>query len=306
MLWGDPINSNVQAFSTVFISILLEAFPFILLGVILSSVIHVFISENFFKRIIPKNMFFGTTVGAAMGFFFPVCDCGVIPVARRLMKKGVPLHTGIAFMLSAPIINPVVLFATYYAFKTLIPEMIIYRSILGLLIAMTVGILFSLFVNKETFLLDQSSQGHAYDCSCHHHHGNKTKEIIHHVQGELFDIGKFLIIGAAIAAAVQTFLPRDIIHSIGQNTILAILAMLLFAYLLSLCSTADSFIAKTFVGQFTNSSILAFLLIGPMIDIKNTLVMAGNFRAKYLMNLIGLTFLLCFIAALMAKFIFLL
>lgn len=287
----------------MFTSILLEAFPFILLGVVLSSIIHVFVSENFFKRIIPKNIFFGTTVGATMGFFFPVCDCGVIPVARRLMKKGVPLHTSIAFMLAAPIINPVVLFATYYAFKTIIPEMIVLRSLLGLLIAITVGILFGLFVKKENFLLEQSSHSHPHDCSCHHHHGNKMKDIIQHARGEFFDIGKFLVIGAAIAAAVQTFLPREIIHSIGQNTILAILAMLLFAYLLSLCSTADSFIAKTFIGQFTNSSILAFLLIGPMIDIKNTLVMAGNFRLKYVMNLIGLLFLLSFIAALMAHFI---
>jgi uncharacterized membrane protein YraQ (UPF0718 family) len=300
-----PINSNVQAFITVFTSILLEAFPFILLGVLLSSIIHVFVSETFFKRIIPKNMFLGTAFGAVMGFFFPVCDCGTIPVARRLMKKGVPLHTGIAFMLAAPIINPVVLFATYYAFKSIIPEMFVYRSLLGLLIAITVGILFGLFVKKESFLLEPSSPNHQQDCRCHHQPNNKMKGIIQHARGEFFDIGKFLIMGAAIAAAVQTFLPKELIHSIGQNTILAIFAMLLFAYLLSLCSTADSFIAKTFIGQFTNSSILAFLLIGPMIDIKNTLVMAGNFKVKYVLNLIGLLFLLCFIAALLAKFILL-
>lgn len=298
------IYSNVQAFSTVFISILLEAFPFILLGVILSSIIHVFVPENFFKKIIPKNKVLGTTFGAAMGFFFPVCDCGVIPVSRRLMKKGVPLHTGIAFMLAAPIINPVVLIATYYAFKTILPEMFLFRSLIGFLIAVTVGMLFGALVKKEHFLLEQSPHNHSHDCSCQHHHDNKLINIIQHARKEFFDIGKYLIIGAAIAAAVQAFLPRDIIHLIGQNTMLAIPAMLLFAYLLSLCSTADSFIAKAFFGQFTNSSILAFLLLGPMIDIKNTLVMAGNFKVKYVMNLIGLLFLLCFISALIAKYVF--
>lgn len=331
-------SAYLQAFSTIFISILLEAFPFIMMGVIISSIINVVISEELIQRLMPKNIVLGSIVGALMGFLFPVCDCAVIPVARRLMKKGVPVHTGTAFMLAAPIINPVVLIATAYAFKDRIPDMIYYRSIFGLIISITVGIILGVMIDKKDTLKSENTHEHHEEevccahehvnheeevCGCGHDHSHDEEEnscgcghelghkktgfwsniesIIRHSSEEFFSVGKYLIIGASIAAAVQAFFPREILSSIGQNTVLSIVVMMAFAYFLALCSTSDSFIAKTFIGQFTNSSILAFLLVGPMIDIKNTIVMHGNFKPKYIVRLIALVFFLCYTATLIAK-----
>lgn len=307
----------------VFISILLEAFPFIMLGVVISSLIHVLVSEESIQKLMPKNIFLGSVVGALMGFLFPVCDCAVIPVARRLMKKGVPIHTGTAFMLAAPIVNPVVLIATAYAFKNILPQMDYLRTVFGLLIAIIIGIILGTLIDKKDVIKNEThDENHNECCSCchnemkneeqvcEHHHGDEKnnlwyniEKILKHSYEEFFEVGKYLIIGAAIAAVVQTFIPREIVTTVGKNPILSIIIMIAFAYLLSLCSTSDSFVAKTFVGQFTNSSILAFLLVGPMIDIKNTIMMFGNFKAKYVYRLIFLVFLFCYGVSLIAGYL---
>jgi len=296
---------NIQTFSIVFISILLEAFPFIMLGIIISAIIQELVSDDLIRKIIPRNSFGGAIIGVLMGFLFPVCDCAVIPVARRLIKKGVPLNVAITFMLAGPIINPIVIIATIYSFNSTIPKMFVLRSIIGVLIAVIIGYIMGALA-KNTNQLKKSNTNSDCECCCsedNHNEHNKNlwqilKGIIHHSRIEFFDIGKYLILGAFVAALAQSFIPRELMLSIGKNPILSVLAMMIFAYVISLCSTADSFVAKTFVGQFTNSSILAFLLLGPMIDIKNTLVLWGNFKSKFVNRLVCFIFVLCFLSVL--------
>ena len=309
MIFNESILNN---FTTIFLSIILEAMPFIMLGAFISSMIQIFISEEAIAKLIPKNKFIGILCGSLIGIIFPVCECAIVPITRRLIKKGVPLHIGITFMLATPIINPVVLLSTYHAFAAY-PTMVYLRGGLGLLSAMLIGYLVS--IGEEKAPLKQEKE-HIHTtsspCACGHHHGSvhphkhktivkesKLNEILNHTSAELYDIGKYLIMGAFLAAIFQTFIPRSLITSIGQGTLSSILIMLLFAYVLSLCSEADAFIAATFMGQFTTGSILGFLILGPMIDIKNTLMLLEAFKSKFVCKLIILIFSICAYMAMM-------
>ena len=291
--------NTINVFTTMFISILLEAFPFIMLGVIISSLIQLFVSEEFIARVMPKNKVIGIFIGIIMGLFFPVCDCAVIPVCRRLIKKGVPLSTAITFMLSAPIINPVVLVATNYAFGTLMPSMLFYRALIGICAAILIAfIIGTLFENKNVLKPEIQTHHHCHCEGCHDHQpsGGKLSALLNHVGEEFFDVGKYLIIGAFIATAAQVFIPQEMLLAVGQNKAMSIIVLMVFAYAISLCSTSDSFIAKTFISQFTNSSILAFLILGPMLDIKNTIVLFGNFKKSFVFHLIFILFIIVFLS----------
>lgn len=305
--------SKINDIAIIFTSIFLEAVPFILLGVIISAIIQEFVSDEFFKKIIPKNPILGSIVGILLGFFIPSCDCAVIPVARRLIKKGVPLNVAVSFMIASPILNPVSIFATVYAFGVRIPEMILYRTVIGAFIAFIVGILIS-FVTKPNEVLNQIDSEDDSSCCSHgsccntlqNSKGIKSKivNIFNHARIEFLDIMKFLTVGALIAALSQVLISRTALvefSSMGGGIFETIILML-FAYMISLCSTADSFVAKTFIGQFTNNSILAFLLLGPMIDIKNTLVLVKNFNSKFVVKLLISIFVLVFIFATVVKF----
>lgn len=297
----------VHDISIVFISIILEAFPFIMLGVILSSIIQEFVSDDTLQKFIPKNPILGSLVGVILGLFIPACDCMVIPISRRLIKKGVPLNVAISFMLASPIINPIVLLSTYYSFSKTLPVMVLYRSVFGIVIAMVIGIIMSITTKKED-VFSKNNYNEFNECNCKHEHEHKHKNfierinnIILHSKDEFLEIVKYLIIGGLIAAIVQICVPKSLILGLSNNKILEIIILMIFAYVISLCSTADSFVAKTFVSQVSNNSILAFLLVGPMIDIKNTLVLSKSFSKKFTIKLISLIFICVFLATYFIK-----
>jgi len=286
----------IKNISIIFISIFFESLPFLLLGSIISATIETYISNEKIAKMIPKNRVLASIVGVFLGFFIPACDCAVIPVSKRLLKKKVPINVAITFMLASPIINPVVLLSTYYAFYRTNPNIFWYRLIFGILISLVVGIIIGIiFNNKEVIkngLLEEET------CSCHHDHkNNKFTSIINHTAIDLFEVVKYLMFGALIASLVQVLLPRNILLIFNNNEILSIIVLMLFAYLISLCSTSDSFVGKSLLSSFTSSSILAYLLLGPMIDIKNTFVLLGNYKKKFVYTLITLIFITIFIAS---------
>jgi uncharacterized membrane protein YraQ (UPF0718 family) len=310
----------LQCFSTIFISIILEALPFIIIGVFISSLIQNFISEDTIEKLIPKNKYIGVVVAASLGIFFPICDCAIVPVVRRLLKKGLPMPIGIAFMLSVPIINPVVLASTYYAFPDA-PYIVLLRGSLGWISAITIAlILDKLEINNtkkvhslcnrliysndnhiHTHIHSHNSTHNESECACthhHHHHSNNKQSslysIFEHTNDELMEVGKYIIIGAFLSSLMQTFLPEKYILSIGKGNVSSILVMMALAYMLCVCSETDAFIARTFVGRFTSGSIIAFLIFGPMIDIKNTLMLGQAFKHKFIFKLIFTIILVCF------------
>ena len=288
----------------IFMSIFFESFPFLLLGSFISAVIETYVSNETIAKIIPKNKVLGSIAGVFLGFFLPACDCAVIPVSKRLLKKKVPINVAISFMLASPIINPVVLLSTYSAFYKTNPEIFWYRLILGIVVSLIIGIIMGLIFEKKE-VLNNNEDCSCEHCICEHEHEHKRSlknnvlGIIKHTSIDLFDVVKYLMFGALIASLVQTLLPRNILTFFNDNEVLSIMALLLFAYFISLCSTSDSFVGKSLLSVFSESSIIAYLLLGPMIDIKNTIVLLGNYKKSFVITLIGFIFTIIFIVSLL-------
>jgi uncharacterized membrane protein YraQ (UPF0718 family) len=264
--------------NTMFLSIILEAIPFILIGVFVSAFIQTFISEDTLRRWLPKNPYVAIVFAAFFGIIFPVCECAIIPIVRRLIKKGMPPAVGMTFLMSAPILNPVVFASTYYAFQSK-NEIAFARMGLAFLVAVFVGIiLYRMFKQKDP-LKTKISSTHE-----HVHTENKWKATLYHASDEFFDTGKYLLIGAFLASLVQTFLNRNALLQIGTDELVSPFIMMGFAYVLSLCSEADAFVAASFGNTFSEGAILAFLIYGPMLDLKNTLMLFAYFRTRFVVG----------------------
>ena len=305
-----------------FTTIMLEAIPFLLLGALISAIIEEFVSEERISKMIPKNRVLGSLVGIFLGLFIPACDCAVIPIAMRLKKKKVPTNVIVSFMLASPIISPVVLLSTFFAFgeteKMLLfglemPKLFVYRTIFGILVALVVGIILDI-VCKDSVLKEEESVAnhehyhhhhHEHIHTCNHHHEGcscsaheketgpigRVKNIINIMYGDFMGIISYMAVGAILAATMQILLPISNIGGIVQNKYISTFIMMLLAFALSLCSTSDAFIARTFMNSLSKNSILAFILLGPMIDIKNTIVLNKSFNKKFVIVLIGAIFL---------------
>ncbi len=287
--------STFLQLNTIFISIIIEAFPFVLIGVFISGIIQMFVTDQMIAKIVPKNRVLAVLYGSLIGALFPSCECGIIPIVHRLLKKGVPLHVAIPFMLTGPIINPIVLFSTFIAFGNNW-QMVWYRAGFAIIIAFIIGIILS-YQYKGTQLLDEDEHDH------HHEHATtlwqKFVGTLNHAVEEFFSVGKYLIIGAFIAASMQIFVKTSVLMDLGQTKATSSLVMMLLAGILSLCSEADAFIAASFRGTFSTSSLVAFLLIGPMVDIKNLLMMYHTFKKKFIAVLILYIFVLVFISSML-------
>ena len=286
----DWLNVN-----TIFLSIILEAIPFILLGVFASALIQIFVSEETIQRYIPKNPVAALISAAILGAIFPICECAIVPVVRRLIKKGVPLHVGVVFLIAAPILNPVVFASTYYAFRTNL-EVVYARMGLAFVLSIVIGgIIYIIYRSKNQLRSTKEVETHSITCHSSEKR-NRLKETVYHASDEFFDMGKYLIIGAFFASLFQTFLDRDILLSLGSNVATSPLVMMGFAYVLSLCSEADAFVASSFGSTFTVGSIIAFLVYGPMIDMKNTLMLFAYFKTRFVVGFIIVVTIVVYVA----------
>ncbi len=290
-------------FKVIFLSIVIEAFPFILIGSIVATYIELFVDEDSVKKFLPKNPFIQIVAAAFLGLIFPICECTVIPIARRLIKKSVPVSTAIVFMLATPIINPVPMLATYYAFGRS-TDVMIHRVVLGFIIAVSVGLL-HLHHKKEDVLIDpedNKDSGHSISC-CYQTNPESSEKItfiskmsmmITHTWKEFLGVSVYLVIGSVIAAIVTVAMPDKMVLYMQNNNVAGILSMQTLGYCLSLCSHADAFVAAGLAKKFTLYPILAFLIISPMIDIKNTIIMMGLFKKNFAISLIVKIFVLTF------------
>ena len=257
--------------ATLALSVILQALPFILLGVLASSLIRFLVREDWIAGLTPKNAVVGVIFGSLLGLFIPVCDCGVLPVARGLFRKGVSMHTALAYLLTAPVINPVVILATAMAFQWnwhLVGLRVVSTFIVGATTALLAGSLFSYKAFSDT------------EWHRHEHENSKISlhQLLIHAGDEFFDVGRYLIISAFLAAAIQIWVPKGILIQASSNPFMAAGAMMILAIAMSLCSNADAFVARVLANQFPLGSIMAFLVIGQIIDLRNIILFAKNFR----------------------------
>ena len=287
-----------QTFVTIFLGIFIEAVPFLLVGSIVSGFIAVFVDQSMIDRYLPKQPVLGALAGGLMGVFFPVCECGVVPVVRRLYEKGLPISIGISFLLAAPVVNPVVILSTYSAFGW--GPMLWGRLLFSFLIATLVGYLFSR-AQPDEVLLPAVNQCHAEACCAVHDHAHETvkpplparfNQAFKLAGDDFLDMARYLIVGCMLAASMQTLIPQSALLAVGQGPIISVLVMVALAFLLSICSTVDAFLALAFTSTFTTGSILSFLVFGPMVDIKSTIMFLGVFKRRAVVYLILLPLLL--------------
>ncbi|WP_412679238.1 permease [Brevibacillus borstelensis] len=269
---------------TLFLSILLEAIPFVLLGVFFSAFIQTFVSEEQVRRWTPRHPLAAIPFAGLLGILFPVCECAIIPVVRRLIQKGMPVHVGIVFLLAGPVVNPVVFTSTVVAFQRF-PDLAYYRVLAAFLVAVITGVLIFLTVKKNPLRIGVE-QEIRHETAHAEAVGGKLGATLNHAVDEFFDMGKYLLFGALISSVLQVWISRETLLSIGQTPFTSHLVMMGMAYVFSLCSEADAFIAASFANTFHASSLLAFLVYGPMLDLKSTMMLFGSFRFGFVVKLL--------------------
>jgi uncharacterized membrane protein YraQ (UPF0718 family) len=286
-LSGSGIGA-ARTFLLVFGSLLVEALPFILLGAAVSALIEVFVPASVFARLarLPRGL--QMPVAGLGGFAFPVCECGSVPVARRLLLKGLHPAAAVTFMLAAPILNPVVLLATAIAYRgrDVLWPMLLGRAGLGLVVAMAVG----WAVGSRARATDLLRPGRAVEDPAHEAASEgRWSSYFGHLGDDFTLLARYLVIGAGVAAALQTFLPQDVIGRVATTPVLDVVALMILAAALSLCSESDAFVAASFV-QFGMASQLAFLVAGPMVDAKLAALYGGTFRRGFVRTVVIVVF----------------
>ena len=274
------LPANFQNFITLFLGIIIESLPFVVFGVIISVLVALFVSEDFILKILPKNRFASHISFGLIGIFIPVCQCGNIPVARRLVMKGFPTSSAMTFLLAAPIVNPITFVTTYFAFSTH-PSVLIIRTAVAFLVPIVIGIVMSYRKDQNSYLTKEF----AVVCENEHTHKRSLPYAFDIFQYEFILIMKMLCIGAAIAAATREFLPQSFLLSVGQNSLLSILSMMILGFILSICSTVDAFFALSYISNFTLGSLVAFLIFAPLVDIKMIALMRTTFKTNIIIKI---------------------
>ena len=296
--YGIIINiEEIGDFASIFTSIVLEAIPFIILGSFISAIIQICISEEFLTKLIPRASILGYIGAALIGLIFPVCECAIVPITRRLMKKGLPVGVGVTFMLAVPIINPVVIMSTYYAFYDK-QAMVVLRTVGGFVAAILIGIIVNaLEENKHSIILETIENDNYCNCGCNASFENqsKFKAIFEHTNREFLDIIGYLVFGAFISSGFQVVASHGGFDLISDNKVLVIIFMMFLGFSLSLCSEADAFVGKSFLANYSFSGVAAFLILGPMLDIKNLMMLSGAFKKSFVFKLVITTISVVFV-----------
>jgi uncharacterized membrane protein YraQ (UPF0718 family) len=266
----------LQAAIIVFGSLVIQALPFVLVGALAAAIIEVFVPIGALEKLtlLPKPL--QLPAAGLAGIAFPICECGSVPVARRLAAKGLMPSAAITFMLAAPVVNPVVIASTFVAYRGRGPlwTMVIGRFSLGLLTAIAVGWVLGGRTKDELLKPDVNERPDHLEFGPPE---PRWRTFFVHLGNDFLFMGRFLLLGATVAALFQTFLPQDLVAGLARIPFVSILVMMGLAAVLSLCSESDAFIAASFV-QFGPSAQLAFLVFGPMVDLKLAAIYAGTFR----------------------------
>jgi uncharacterized protein len=268
----------VANWATVFVAITVQAMPFLVLGVGVSAVVAALVPAGLLPRLLPRRPALAVPAAAAAGVALPGCECGSVPIADRLVDRGAPPPAALAFLLSAPAINPVVLVATAVAFPGR-PEVVLARFLASLIAATIVGLLWARRGGDD--LLDRARRRVTHD-------GPPLTVLTATAQHDLLHAGGFLVVGAATAATLQTVVPRTALDAVADAGPLALLALAGLAVVMAICSEADAFVAASLT-QFSLSARLAFMVVGPMVDVKLVALQAGTFGRRFTLRFAPLT-----------------
>jgi uncharacterized protein len=270
MIALDLYTPPVAAWWTVFTAISVQGVPFLLLGTVVSAAIGAFVPERVFRRLLPRNQALAVPVAGAAGVVLPGCECASVPVAGSLIRRGVAPAAALAFLLSAPAINPVVLVATSIAFPGQ-PKMVLGRLVASLATAVVMGWLWARFGREEWLRLPTRPTGTST---------RGLRAFGAGLQHDFLHAGGFLVLGAAAAATFNIAVPRSVLDVFTGSVWLSVLLLAVLAVVLCVCSEADAFVAASLSG-FSATARLAFMVVGPMVDLKLIALQAGTFGRSF-------------------------
>ena len=290
-LLGFPFNQ----WMIVLTAILLEGIPFLLIGTFISAIIQVLIPDGYLEKIYPKKPILGILTAAIAGFFVPVCDCAIVPVAKGLIKKGVPFGAAVTFMVVTPIVNPIVIVSTYFAFNGDL-SIVCTRIGLGILCGILIGMILSL---KK---IPVKMKRYNYDRICKNCMQSKdavTRKqkffaVLKQTEDEFYAVVKYLILGGGISATIQVF--GKGITNVARAWPIPVLIVIFmaFAFFVSMCSTSDAVVARSLLNQFSAVPIMAFMVFGPMMDVKNYLMLSNGFSKETVLHIVIVIAGVCF------------
>jgi uncharacterized membrane protein YraQ (UPF0718 family) len=277
-----------QTWSTVFVSIVIQASPFLVLGVLLSSVISAFVPASFFARALPRRPAAAVPVAGAAGLILPGCECASVPVAGSLIARGVAPAAALTFLLAAPAINPVVLVSTFVAFPGR-PEMVGARFVASLLTAVVVGWLWLRFGKGGWLRLPRRSHLPA--------DAGKWAVFRESALHDMSHAGGFLVVGGLTAATLNVTVPQTWLDGLAGSLLVSVLVLAVLAVVLAICSEADAFVAASLTG-FSPLAQLVFMVVGPVVDVKLIALQSGTFGPSFAARFAPATFAVAVLATL--------
>lgn len=289
-LYDVSLSNRAQDGLTLSLSVLIEALPFVVLGVVLSIVVQVWLPPDLIHRWLPKNAWGRRAVLSLLGMLIPVCECGNVPFARGLMMRGLAPAEAMTFLMAAPIVNPIVIITTHAAFGW-DAGILVARLVGGYVIANLIGWIYSKHPDPDAILTQR------FIATCErvsHEYGTPTRRSLTQFLVELRAVMPALVIGSALAGAVQVLVPRDVLLEIGSNPVLSIVAMMALAMVVAICSNVDAFFALSFAATFSPGAIVAFLLVGPLVDIKMLALLRTTFTTRTLVGVVAVVLLSSF------------
>lgn len=289
---GEALSDGVRDGITLAISVVIESLPFVFLGIVLSIAVQLFLPADFLMRRLPRTPWLRRAIVSLFGVLLPVCECGNVPLARGLMLRGLSVGESMTFLLAAPILNPVTIVVTYQAFGWE-DGILAWRIIGGFLVANLIGWLFSRHPDPMRLLTPgfQATCAHAADeqaaqgaAGARAGASVKARQAARMFADETSAMLPALMVGSAIAGAIQIAISRDVLVAVGQDAVWSVVALMLLAFVISICSNVDAFFALAFSSTFLPGAIIAFLVFGPMIDIKMLALMRTTFTARTLVQ----------------------
>jgi uncharacterized membrane protein YraQ (UPF0718 family) len=283
----------------LFQGLLIEALPFLLIGVLISAAARWWAPGGRWLRRLPSQPLLGPLSGAALGFALPACECGNVPVARQMLVGGAPLGSALGFLFAAPVLNPIVLASTWAAFPDQ-PWLLLARPLGAVVVAVGLALLLRLIPEAELLQPDLLAERRLHqpleEVNLLERRGGvlgtqdrrpltrpSLAELMRHGGREFLELALLLVLGCVLASLVQSFVPRSWLLAVGGAPTLSILALMLLALVVSVCSSVDAFLALSFAAQVTPGALLAFLLLGPVIDLKLVGLLNLLFRPRGLL-----------------------
>jgi uncharacterized membrane protein YraQ (UPF0718 family) len=279
--WTSWMTDPAKDFVTLSVSVIIESLPFVVLGILLSAIVQIWLPAGFLLRRLPRNAFLRRSLISLLGVLLPVCECGNVPLTRGLIVSGLSVADSMAFLFAAPIINPITIVTTYQAFGWN-DGILISRIVGGLLIANLVGFIFSTHPAPQTLLTRSFQAACAVDP--HAEHGTRTHRTLVSFARESAAMMPALIVGAGIAGLIQVAVSRNLLITLGGNPLWSVLALMGLAFIVAICSNVDAFFILSFGSTFLPGGIVAFLLFGPMIDVKMLALMRTTFTVRTLVQ----------------------